>query len=54
MNQGFMDAIMAGITTDALWSALTTLAPLIILATLFGFAFSMFKRYQKKISKGKG
>lgn len=50
----FMDAIMAGITVEALWGALSVIAPLIILATLFGFAFSMFRRYQKKVSKGKG
>ena len=50
----FMDAIMAGITVDALWNALSVIAPLIILSTLFGFAFSMFRRYQKKVSKGKG
>lgn len=50
----FMDAIMAGVTVDALWGALTVIAPLIILATLFGFAFSMFRKYQKKVSKGKG
>lgn len=53
-QQGFMDAIMAGITVEALWGALTIVAPLIILVTLFSFGFGMFRRYQKKASKGRG
>lgn len=53
MQGTFMDAINAGITAEALWGALVVVAPLIITATLFAFGFSMFRKYQKKISKGR-
>lgn len=52
--QSFMTAINTGLSADALWGAVSTVAPLIITATLFAFGFAMFRRYQKKISKGRG
>ena len=51
--QAFMTAINTGLSADALWGAVSSVAPLIITATLFAFGFGMFRRYQRKISKGK-
>lgn len=53
-QQSFMDAITSGITAEALWGALVVVAPLIITVTLFAFGFNMFRKYQKKASKGRG
>lgn len=51
---GFVDALMAGITPDALWGALTAAAGVIIFAVVFGFAYRVIKRAVNGISKGKG
>lgn len=51
--ESFMNSINTGLSADNLWGAVATVAPLIITATLFAFGFGMFRRYQRKISKGK-
>lgn len=42
-----------GITADALWGAVTDVAPIIIIAVLFAFGFKMVKKVVKGISNGK-
>lgn len=51
---GFVQALTAGITPDALWGALTTAAGIIVFAVIFGFAYRVIKRAVNGISKGKG
>lgn len=51
---GFVTALMAGITPDALWGALTAAAAVIIFAVVFGFSYRVIKRAVNGISKGKG
>lgn len=52
--QGFVDAMLAGVTPDALWGALTTGAGIIIFAVVFGFAYRRIKTAVNGLSKGKG
>lgn len=52
---GFVTALTGadGITASNLWTAVTALAPIIVIGVLFAFAFRMAKKVVKGISRGK-
>lgn len=52
---GFVTALTGsdGITASNLWTAVTALAPIIVIGVLFAFALRMAKKVVKGISRGK-
>ena len=53
--QAFITALTGtnGISADALWSAVTACAPIIVIGVLFAFALRMVRKVVKGISNGK-
>lgn len=52
---GFVTALTGadGITASNLWTAVTSVAPIIVIGVLFAFALRMVKKVIKGISRGK-
>lgn len=54
--QAFVNALTAsntGITAEALWGAVTAVAPVIVIGVLFAFGYRMVRKVVKGISNGK-
>lgn len=49
----FVQALLEGITADALWSIIAGFAGLVIMMVLFAFAYRVVKRIIRSIPKGK-
>lgn len=50
---GFVNAVQAGVTMDALWGTLTAFVPLLITMVLFAFGYKVVKKVIKGTSRGK-
>ena len=53
--QAFVNAITGsgGISAEALWGAVTAVAPVIVIGVLFAFGYRMVRKVVKGISNGK-
>lgn len=50
---GFVSAVGAGVTQDALWGTLTAFVPLLITMVLFAFGYKVVKKVIRGTSRGK-
>lgn len=53
--EGFITALTGadGISANALWSTVTNVVPMIVVAVLFALGFGIVRRMTKGVSKGK-
>lgn len=49
----FVTALTTGITPAALWGALTSLAPIVVVMVIFSFGYYVVRRIIKGAGKGK-
>lgn len=52
--EAFMTALTTGVTSTALWGALTPVVPIVIVGVLFSLGLHFTRRATNGISKGKG